>query len=82
MVNVFTGGGQFAVVRSQLLRHHKTITSTVCRWLVLDVETQEVITAHTDGPEHLSVMRYSPGMVGFFFIPTCIVNVKLEYNLP
>uniref|UniRef100_A0A8C4QLL8 EMAP like 2 n=1 Tax=Eptatretus burgeri TaxID=7764 RepID=A0A8C4QLL8_EPTBU len=30
------------------------------RWLVLDVETQEVITAHTDGPEHLSVMRYSP----------------------
>uniref|UniRef100_UPI00358F089D echinoderm microtubule-associated protein-like 2 isoform X4 n=1 Tax=Myxine glutinosa TaxID=7769 RepID=UPI00358F089D len=30
------------------------------RWLVLDVETQDVITAHTDGPEHLSVMRYSP----------------------
>uniref|UniRef100_A0A8C4QU63 Echinoderm microtubule-associated protein-like 2 n=1 Tax=Eptatretus burgeri TaxID=7764 RepID=A0A8C4QU63_EPTBU len=30
------------------------------RWFVLDAETGEVVTQHTDGDEKLSVVRYSP----------------------
>ncbi|XP_058844082.1 echinoderm microtubule-associated protein-like 1 isoform X2 [Acipenser ruthenus] len=30
------------------------------RWLVLDTETKDLVTVHTDGSEQLSVMRYSP----------------------
>ncbi|XP_023684067.2 echinoderm microtubule-associated protein-like 1 isoform X5 [Paramormyrops kingsleyae] len=30
------------------------------RWLVLDTETKDLVTVHTDGNEQLSVMRYSP----------------------
>lgn len=31
------------------------------RWLVLDTETKDLVTVHTDGNEQLSVMRYAPG---------------------
>ncbi|XP_057199761.1 echinoderm microtubule-associated protein-like 1 isoform X4 [Triplophysa rosa] len=30
------------------------------RWLVLDSETKDLVTVHTDGNEQLSVMRFSP----------------------
>uniref|UniRef100_A0A8C9S468 EMAP like 1 n=2 Tax=Scleropages formosus TaxID=113540 RepID=A0A8C9S468_SCLFO len=30
------------------------------RWLVLDSESKDLVTVHTDGNEQLSVMRYSP----------------------
>ncbi|XP_035388971.1 echinoderm microtubule-associated protein-like 1 isoform X4 [Electrophorus electricus] len=30
------------------------------RWLVLDTETKDLVTVHTDGNEQLSVMRYAP----------------------
>ncbi|KAL4613089.1 echinoderm microtubule-associated protein-like 1 isoform X4, partial [Arapaima gigas] len=30
------------------------------RWLVLDTESKDLVTVHTDGNEQLSVMRYSP----------------------
>ncbi|XP_043929530.1 echinoderm microtubule-associated protein-like 1 [Protopterus annectens] len=30
------------------------------RWFVLDTETKDLVTVHTDGNEQLSVMRYSP----------------------
>ncbi|XP_030069783.1 echinoderm microtubule-associated protein-like 1 isoform X1 [Microcaecilia unicolor] len=30
------------------------------RWFVLDAETKDLVTVHTDGNEQLSVMRYSP----------------------
>ncbi|XP_056623262.1 echinoderm microtubule-associated protein-like 1 isoform X7 [Triplophysa dalaica] len=30
------------------------------RWLVLDTETKDLVTVHTDGNEQLSVMRFSP----------------------
>ncbi|XP_028842944.1 echinoderm microtubule-associated protein-like 1 isoform X3 [Denticeps clupeoides] len=30
------------------------------RWLVLDTETKDLVTVHTDGNEQLSVMKYSP----------------------
>lgn len=31
------------------------------RWLVLDTETKDLVTVHTDGNEQLSVMRFAPG---------------------
>lgn len=31
------------------------------RWLVLDTESKDLVTVHTDGNEQLSVMRYAPG---------------------
>uniref|UniRef100_A0A8C9VKQ9 EMAP like 3 n=1 Tax=Scleropages formosus TaxID=113540 RepID=A0A8C9VKQ9_SCLFO len=31
------------------------------RWVVLDLQTQELVSDSTDGNEQLSVMRYSPG---------------------
>eukprot|EP00062_Callorhinchus_milii_P008039 gi/632950302/ref/XP_007890640.1/ PREDICTED: echinoderm microtubule-associated protein-like 4 isoform X6 [Callorhinchus milii] len=31
------------------------------RWFVLDAETKDLVSIHTDGNEQLSVMRYSPG---------------------
>lgn len=33
----------------------------VIRWFVLDAETKDLVSIHTDGNEQLSVMRYSPG---------------------
>lgn len=30
------------------------------RWLVLDTETKDLVTVHTDGNEQLSVIRYAP----------------------
>ncbi|GAB5569878.1 echinoderm microtubule-associated protein-like 4 isoform X4 [Prionailurus iriomotensis] len=30
-----------------------------CRWFVLDAETRDLVSIHTDGNEQLSVMRYS-----------------------
>ncbi|XP_048456105.1 echinoderm microtubule-associated protein-like 1 isoform X4 [Rhincodon typus] len=30
------------------------------RWLVLDTDSKDLVTVHTDGNEQLSVMRYSP----------------------
>lgn len=33
----------------------------LCRWLVLDTESKDLVTVHTDGNEQLSVMRFSPG---------------------
>uniref|UniRef100_A0A8C1WMX2 EMAP like 1 n=1 Tax=Cyprinus carpio TaxID=7962 RepID=A0A8C1WMX2_CYPCA len=32
----------------------------LCRWLVLDTESKDLVTVHTDGNEQLSVMRFSP----------------------
>ena len=32
-----------------------------CRWLVLDTDSKDLVTVHTDGNEQLSVMSYGPG---------------------
>lgn len=32
-----------------------------CRWLVLDTDSKDLVTMHTDGNEQLSVMSYGPG---------------------
>lgn len=31
------------------------------RWLVLDCETHEIVTSHTDGNEQIECALYSPG---------------------
>lgn len=31
------------------------------RWLVLDTDSKDLVTVHTDGNEQLSTMRYGPG---------------------
>lgn len=41
------------------------------RWFVLDAETRDLVSIHTDGNEQLSVMRYSVGR------QTCTVRVIL-----
>uniref|UniRef100_A0A7N8XA41 EMAP like 1 n=1 Tax=Mastacembelus armatus TaxID=205130 RepID=A0A7N8XA41_9TELE len=33
------------------------------RWLVLDTDSKDLVTVHTDGNEQLSVMHYGPGML-------------------
>lgn len=35
--------------------------SSLSRWFVLDAETRDLVSIHTDGNEQLSVMRYSVG---------------------
>nr|XP_056709443.1 echinoderm microtubule-associated protein-like 3 [Euleptes europaea] len=37
-----------------------TVGLSTGRWVVLDTETQQVLSAYTDGNEQLSVVRYSP----------------------
>lgn len=37
------------------------LTPYLYRWVVLDLQTKEVVSDLTDGNEQLSVMRYSPG---------------------
>lgn len=32
-----------------------------CRWLVLDTDTRDLVTMHTDGNEIISNVKYSPG---------------------
>lgn len=38
-----------------------TYWNSLCRWFVLDAETRDLVSIHTDGNEQLSVMRYSVG---------------------
>lgn len=33
------------------------------RWLVLDCETHEIVTSHTDGNEQIECVLYSPGNI-------------------
>lgn len=33
------------------------------RWLVLDTDSKDLVTVHTDGNEQLSVMSYGPGVL-------------------
>ncbi|XP_069772553.1 echinoderm microtubule-associated protein-like 1 isoform X5 [Narcine bancroftii] len=40
--------------------HVVAIGTQTGRWLVLDTESKDLVTVHTDGNEQLSVMRYSP----------------------
>lgn len=37
------------------------LNSSLSRWFVLDAETRDLVSIHTDGNEQLSVMRYSVG---------------------
>lgn len=39
----------------------------LCRWLVLDTDSKDLVTVHTDGNEQLSVMSYGPGVESFIF---------------
>lgn len=32
-----------------------------CRWLVLDTDTRDLVSMHTDGNEIISNVKYSPG---------------------
>lgn len=34
-----------------------------CRWVVLDTETRDLVSVHTDGNEIISTVKYSPGRV-------------------
>lgn len=43
------------------LQVHCGLTSTCCRWYVLDAESTDLVAIHTDGNEQLSVMRFSVG---------------------
>lgn len=45
--------------------------SPLSRWFVLDAETRDLVSIHTDGNEQLSVMRYSVGR------QTCAVRITL-----
>lgn len=45
--------------------------SPLSRWFVLDAETRDLVSIHTDGNEQLSVMRYSVGR------QTCTVRIIL-----
>uniref|UniRef100_A0A8C7G8E6 EMAP like 3 n=1 Tax=Oncorhynchus kisutch TaxID=8019 RepID=A0A8C7G8E6_ONCKI len=49
------------------------------RWLVLDLQTKEVISDYTDGNEQLSVMRYSPD--GSFLAVGSHDNFIYVYNV-
>lgn len=33
------------------------------RWLVLDTDTRDLVSMHTDGNEIISVVKYSPGVI-------------------
>lgn len=33
----------------------------LCRWLVLDTDTRDLVSMHTDGNEIISNIKYSPG---------------------
>uniref|UniRef100_A0A4W5JXK5 EMAP like 3 n=1 Tax=Hucho hucho TaxID=62062 RepID=A0A4W5JXK5_9TELE len=49
------------------------------RWLVLDLQTKEVVSDYTDGNEQLSVMRYSPD--GSFLAVGSHDNFIYVYNV-
>lgn len=50
------------------------------RWLVLDTETKDLVTVHTDGNEQLSVMRFSPGQCSsechYNYLNSKIINTR------
>lgn len=40
----------------------------LCRWLVLDTDSKDLVTVHTDGNEQLSVISYGPGVESFIYL--------------
>lgn len=60
------------ILKARLLSCHWS-----CRWLVLDTDSKDLVTVHTDGNEQLSVMCYGPGMVitADRVFPLCIQSV-------
>ncbi|XP_055794885.1 echinoderm microtubule-associated protein-like 3 isoform X4 [Salvelinus fontinalis] len=56
-----------------------TVGLSTGRWLVLDLQTKEVISDYTDGNEQLSVMRYSPD--GSFLAVGSHDNFIYVYNV-
>lgn len=47
----------------QILKSRLLSCRWSCRWLVLDTDSKDLVTMHTDGNEQLSVMCYGPGML-------------------
>lgn len=40
---------------------NQVFVAVFCRWLVLDTDSKDLVTVHTDGSEQLSVLKYGPG---------------------
>ena len=55
------------------------------RWLVIDIETRDVISTHTDGSEQIEVVQFSPGNVGHTYDPLLYppqnVNIIKHLNI-
>ncbi|XP_051777395.1 echinoderm microtubule-associated protein-like 2 isoform X1 [Erpetoichthys calabaricus] len=49
------------------------------KWLVLDMETQDLVSAHTDGNEIISVVKYSPD--GMFLAVASHDNMVYVYSV-
>lgn len=54
------------------------IGMTSGRWVALDVESQDLITVHTDGKEQHDIIRYSPGM---YSTKRCIMGIVYDVKL-
>lgn len=39
----------------------------VCRWFVLDADTHDLVSMHTDGDEIISNVKFSPGKISTVF---------------
>ena len=41
---------------------HAAIGTETGRWHVIDLNTREIVTSHTDGNEQIETVQYSPGL--------------------
>ncbi|OXB61984.1 hypothetical protein ASZ78_002629 [Callipepla squamata] len=55
----FHPSGAVVAIGTHSGRHDSHWNSPLSRWFVLDAETRDLVSIHTDGNEQLSVMRYS-----------------------
>lgn len=46
--------------------------SSCYSWVVLDTETRDLVSVHTDGNEIISNVKYSPGTVVYLPLVVCI----------
>jgi len=59
----FCDGLKLAVklLKNIILKFPKCLAHVFCRWLVLDTDTRDLVSVHTDGNEIISNVKYSPG---------------------
>lgn len=53
----------------------------VCRWFVLDADTHDLVSVHTDGDEIISNVKFSPGKISLYETLAAVIQQLMKPGL-